>query len=94
MTWLSSDWLSLLNAGSSYSLSNVLPSAPDMAQLKMGVRSVAGKLSVMASGVVSTIQVCFFLITQINPRTFIESLPDQESLLQSFLKALSAKCHC
>lgn len=41
---------------SSYSLSNVLPSAPDMAQLKMGVRSVAGKLSVMASGVVSTIQ--------------------------------------
>ncbi|KAK2832362.1 hypothetical protein Q7C36_015824 [Tachysurus vachellii] len=40
----------------SYSLSNVLPSAPDMAQLKMGVRSVAGKLSVMASGVVSTIQ--------------------------------------
>ncbi|KAG7320319.1 hypothetical protein KOW79_016172 [Hemibagrus wyckioides] len=41
---------------SSYSLSNVLPSAPDMTQLKMGVRSVAGKLSVMASGVVSTIQ--------------------------------------
>ncbi|XP_060759114.1 ADP-ribosylation factor GTPase-activating protein 3 isoform X2 [Neoarius graeffei] len=40
----------------SYSLSNVLPSAPDMTQLKMGVRSVAGKLSVMASGVVSTIQ--------------------------------------
>ncbi|KAL6459954.1 hypothetical protein MHYP_G00317130 [Metynnis hypsauchen] len=41
---------------SSYSLTNVLPSAPDMTQLKMGVRSVAGKLSVMASGVVSTIQ--------------------------------------
>ncbi|KAM9468282.1 ADP-ribosylation factor GTPase-activating protein 3 [Clarias gariepinus] len=41
---------------SSYSLSNVLPNAPDMTQLKMGVRSVAGKLSVMASGVVSTIQ--------------------------------------
>ncbi|TSK13206.1 ADP-ribosylation factor GTPase-activating protein 3 [Bagarius yarrelli] len=48
---------------SSYSLSNVLPSAPDMSQLKMGVRSVAGKLSVMASGVVSTIQVCLMLIT-------------------------------
>uniref|UniRef100_A0AAR2LGE0 ADP-ribosylation factor GTPase-activating protein 3 n=1 Tax=Pygocentrus nattereri TaxID=42514 RepID=A0AAR2LGE0_PYGNA len=41
---------------SSYSLTSVLPSAPDMTQLKMGVRSVAGKLSVMASGVVSTIQ--------------------------------------
>ncbi|XP_053200196.1 ADP-ribosylation factor GTPase-activating protein 3 isoform X2 [Scomber japonicus] len=43
-------------AGSSYSLTNVLPNAPDMSQLKLGVRSVAGKLSVMASGVVSTIQ--------------------------------------
>uniref|UniRef100_A0A4W4H5A1 ADP-ribosylation factor GTPase-activating protein 3 n=1 Tax=Electrophorus electricus TaxID=8005 RepID=A0A4W4H5A1_ELEEL len=41
---------------SSYGLSNMLPSAPDMSQLKMGVRSVAGKLSVMASGVVSSIQ--------------------------------------
>uniref|UniRef100_A0A8C4IV28 ADP-ribosylation factor GTPase-activating protein 3 n=1 Tax=Dicentrarchus labrax TaxID=13489 RepID=A0A8C4IV28_DICLA len=41
---------------SSYRLSNVLPSAPDMSQLKLGVRSVAGKLSVMASGVVSSIQ--------------------------------------
>ncbi|XP_077400818.1 ADP-ribosylation factor GTPase-activating protein 3 [Vanacampus margaritifer] len=40
----------------SYRLTNVLPSAPDMTQLKMGVRNVAGKLSVMASGVVSTIQ--------------------------------------
>ncbi|XP_049891668.1 ADP-ribosylation factor GTPase-activating protein 3 isoform X1 [Epinephelus moara] len=44
-------------AASSYRLSNVLPNAPDMSQLKLGVRSVAGKLSVMASGVVSTIQV-------------------------------------
>ncbi|XP_042367382.1 ADP-ribosylation factor GTPase-activating protein 3 isoform X2 [Plectropomus leopardus] len=43
-------------AASSYRLSNVLPSAPDMTQLKLGVRSVAGKLSVMASGVVNTIQ--------------------------------------
>uniref|UniRef100_A0A8B9J6H3 ADP-ribosylation factor GTPase-activating protein 3 n=1 Tax=Astyanax mexicanus TaxID=7994 RepID=A0A8B9J6H3_ASTMX len=48
-------------AGSSYSISNVLPNAPDMSQLKMGVRSVAGKLSVMASGVVSSIQVSFLL---------------------------------
>ncbi|XP_062374058.1 ADP-ribosylation factor GTPase-activating protein 3 [Sardina pilchardus] len=39
-----------------YSLTNVLPNAPDMTQLKQGVRSVAGRLSVMASGVVSTIQ--------------------------------------
>ncbi|XP_038595170.1 ADP-ribosylation factor GTPase-activating protein 3 isoform X1 [Micropterus salmoides] len=42
---------------SSYRLTNVLPSAPDMSQLKLGVRSVAGRLSVMASGVVSSIQV-------------------------------------
>uniref|UniRef100_H3D1I1 ADP-ribosylation factor GTPase-activating protein 3 n=1 Tax=Tetraodon nigroviridis TaxID=99883 RepID=H3D1I1_TETNG len=42
--------------GSSYRLTNMLPSAPDMSQLKLGVRSVAGKLSVMASGVVNTIQ--------------------------------------
>lgn len=41
---------------SSYRLANVLPNAPDMSQLKLGVRSVAGKLSVMASGVVSSIQ--------------------------------------
>uniref|UniRef100_A0A8D3D1B9 ADP-ribosylation factor GTPase-activating protein 3 n=1 Tax=Scophthalmus maximus TaxID=52904 RepID=A0A8D3D1B9_SCOMX len=45
---------------SSYRLTNVLPSAPDMSQLKLGVRSVAGKLSVMASGVVSSIQVGSF----------------------------------
>ncbi|KAG7263074.1 hypothetical protein CRUP_031502, partial [Coryphaenoides rupestris] len=43
-------------ATSSYRLSNVLPSAPDMSQLKLGVRSVAGRLSGMASGVVSSIQ--------------------------------------
>lgn len=40
----------------SYSLSKVLPAVPDMMQFKSGVRSVAGKLSVMASGVVSSIQ--------------------------------------
>ncbi|KAJ3612610.1 hypothetical protein NHX12_020878 [Muraenolepis orangiensis] len=43
-------------ATSSYRLANVLPSAPDMSQLKLGVRSVAGKLSGMASGVVNSIQ--------------------------------------
>ncbi|XP_041833596.1 ADP-ribosylation factor GTPase-activating protein 3 [Melanotaenia boesemani] len=42
--------------GGSYRLTNMLPSAPDMSQLKHGVRSVAGKLSVMASGVVNSIQ--------------------------------------
>uniref|UniRef100_A0A8C2CJT5 ADP-ribosylation factor GTPase-activating protein 3 n=1 Tax=Cyprinus carpio TaxID=7962 RepID=A0A8C2CJT5_CYPCA len=40
----------------SYSLSRVLPAVPDMMQFKSGVRSVAGKLSGMASGVVSSIQ--------------------------------------
>ncbi|KTF75426.1 hypothetical protein cypCar_00031132 [Cyprinus carpio] len=34
----------------------VLPAVPDMTQFRSGVRSVAGKLSVMASGVVSTLQ--------------------------------------
>lgn len=47
----------LVHVGNSYRLTNMLPSAPDMSQLKLGVRSVAGKLSVMASGVVNTIQV-------------------------------------
>ncbi|KAM6984758.1 ADP-ribosylation factor GTPase-activating protein 3 [Aplochiton taeniatus] len=41
---------------SSYRLTNVLPNAPDMSQLRLGVRTVAGRLSVMASGVVSSIQ--------------------------------------
>ncbi|XP_043093233.1 ADP-ribosylation factor GTPase-activating protein 3-like isoform X2 [Puntigrus tetrazona] len=43
-------------SGGSYGLSKVLPAVPDMTQFKSGVRSVAGKLSVMASGVVSTLQ--------------------------------------
>ncbi|NXY78124.1 ARFG3 protein, partial [Glareola pratincola] len=41
----------------SYSITNVLPSAPDVAQFKQGVKSVAGKLSVLANGVMTTIQV-------------------------------------
>ncbi|KAJ8381638.1 hypothetical protein SKAU_G00024160 [Synaphobranchus kaupii] len=40
----------------SYNLTSVLPNAPDMSQLKLGVRTVAGRLSVMASGVMSSIQ--------------------------------------
>ncbi|XP_055482872.1 ADP-ribosylation factor GTPase-activating protein 3 isoform X1 [Psammomys obesus] len=39
-----------------YNFSNVLPNAPDMAQFKQGVRSVAGKLSVFANGVMTSIQ--------------------------------------
>uniref|UniRef100_A0A8C8C6Y4 ADP-ribosylation factor GTPase-activating protein 3 n=1 Tax=Oncorhynchus tshawytscha TaxID=74940 RepID=A0A8C8C6Y4_ONCTS len=44
------------HAASSYRLTNMLPSAPDMSQLKLGVRSAAGRLSVMASGVVTSLQ--------------------------------------
>ncbi|XP_062990388.1 ADP-ribosylation factor GTPase-activating protein 3 isoform X2 [Elgaria multicarinata webbii] len=40
----------------SYNISNVLPTAPDMAQFKQGVRSVAGRLSVLANGVMTSIQ--------------------------------------
>lgn len=46
------------HVASSYRLTNMLPSAPDMSQLKLGVRSAAGRLSVMASGVVTSLQVC------------------------------------
>ncbi|XP_065489156.1 ADP-ribosylation factor GTPase-activating protein 3 isoform X2 [Caloenas nicobarica] len=40
----------------SYNITNVLPSAPDIAQFKQGVKSVAGKLSVLANGVMTSIQ--------------------------------------
>ncbi|XP_063164323.1 ADP-ribosylation factor GTPase-activating protein 3 isoform X2 [Candoia aspera] len=40
----------------SYNISNVLPAAPDMTQFKQGVKSVAGKLSVLANGVMTSIQ--------------------------------------
>ncbi|XP_015679022.1 ADP-ribosylation factor GTPase-activating protein 3 isoform X3 [Protobothrops mucrosquamatus] len=39
-----------------YNISNVLPSAPDMTQFKQGVKSVAGRLSVLANGVMTSIQ--------------------------------------
>ncbi|KAM9072011.1 ADP-ribosylation factor GTPase-activating protein 3 isoform 4-T4 [Megaptera novaeangliae] len=39
-----------------YNLTSMLPTAPDMAQFKQGVRSVAGKLSVFANGVMTSIQ--------------------------------------
>ncbi|XP_064022739.1 ADP-ribosylation factor GTPase-activating protein 3 isoform X2 [Pogoniulus pusillus] len=40
----------------SYNITNVLPAAPDIAQFKQGVKSVAGKLSVLANGVMTSIQ--------------------------------------
>lgn len=55
LQWQSDKPASVLCAGN-YNLTNVLPTAPDMAQFKQGVRSVAGKLSVFASGVMSSIQ--------------------------------------
>ncbi|NP_001080327.1 ADP ribosylation factor GTPase activating protein 3 S homeolog [Xenopus laevis] len=39
-----------------YNLTRVLPSAPDMGNFKQGVKSVAGRLSVLANGVMTTIQ--------------------------------------
>ncbi|XP_019371272.1 PREDICTED: ADP-ribosylation factor GTPase-activating protein 3 isoform X3 [Gavialis gangeticus] len=39
-----------------YNITNVLPSAPDMTQFKQGVKSVAGRLSVLANGVMTSIQ--------------------------------------
>lgn len=44
------------HSSGNYNLTNVLPSAPDMTQFRQGVKSVAGKLSVIASGVMNTIQ--------------------------------------
>uniref|UniRef100_A0A8C5CV21 ADP-ribosylation factor GTPase-activating protein 2 n=1 Tax=Gadus morhua TaxID=8049 RepID=A0A8C5CV21_GADMO len=43
------------SAGAS-SLDNVLPSGPDIAQFKQGVKTVAGKMAVLANGVMNTIQ--------------------------------------
>uniref|UniRef100_A0A8C5UCV2 ADP-ribosylation factor GTPase-activating protein 3 n=1 Tax=Malurus cyaneus samueli TaxID=2593467 RepID=A0A8C5UCV2_9PASS len=43
-------------AAGSYNITNVLPSAPDIAQFKQGVKSVAGKLSVLANGVMTSLQ--------------------------------------
>ncbi|MBN3308654.1 ARFG2 protein, partial [Amia calva] len=38
------------------SLESVLPSGPDIAQFKQGVKTVAGKMAVLANGVMNTIQ--------------------------------------
>lgn len=44
-------------SGRSAGLDSVLPSGPDMAQFKQGVKTVAGKMAVLANGVMNTIQV-------------------------------------
>ncbi|XP_053722494.1 ADP-ribosylation factor GTPase-activating protein 2 isoform X1 [Synchiropus splendidus] len=43
--------------GRSSGLDSVLPSAPDIAQFKQGVKTVAGRMAVLANGVMNTIQV-------------------------------------
>lgn len=45
-----------LACSGSVSLGNVLPSA-DIAQFKQGVKSVAGKMAVLANGVMNSLQV-------------------------------------
>ncbi|KAM9817578.1 ADP-ribosylation factor GTPase-activating protein 2 [Neosynchiropus ocellatus] len=42
--------------GRSSGLDGVLPSAPDIAQFKQGVKTVAGRMAVLANGVMNTIQ--------------------------------------
>uniref|UniRef100_A0A3B1JCA4 ADP-ribosylation factor GTPase-activating protein 2 n=1 Tax=Astyanax mexicanus TaxID=7994 RepID=A0A3B1JCA4_ASTMX len=42
--------------GGSRSSGDVLPSGPDIAQFKQGVKTVAGKMAVLANGVMNTIQ--------------------------------------
>ncbi|XP_041052607.1 ADP-ribosylation factor GTPase-activating protein 2-like [Carcharodon carcharias] len=44
------------NSADSVTMSNVLPSGPDMTHFKQGVKSMAGKLSVLANGVMTSIQ--------------------------------------
>lgn len=47
----------------SVSLGNVLPTA-DIAQFKQGVKSVAGKMAVLANGVMNSLQVGLGLLDQ------------------------------
>lgn len=50
-------WITLFLAlTGSVSLGNVLPTA-DIAQFKQGVKSVAGKMAVLANGVMNSLQV-------------------------------------
>lgn len=50
------DSVCVVRVGSS-GFDNVLPSGPDIAQFKQGVKTVAGKMAVLANGVMNTIQV-------------------------------------
>lgn len=49
-------FMCFLPVGSS-GFDSVLPSGPDIAQFKQGVKTVAGKMAVLANGVMNTIQV-------------------------------------
>uniref|UniRef100_A0A4W4G5X6 ADP-ribosylation factor GTPase-activating protein 2 n=1 Tax=Electrophorus electricus TaxID=8005 RepID=A0A4W4G5X6_ELEEL len=46
----------LFGDGSTSGFESVLPSGPDIAQFKQGVKTVAGKMAVLANGVMNTIQ--------------------------------------
>lgn len=52
---LCSDYVRVLVGSSGFD--SVLPSGPDIAQFKQGVKTVAGKMAVLANGVMNTIQV-------------------------------------
>lgn len=49
-------WMELMEEELYVSLGNVLPTA-DIAQFKQGVKSVAGKMAVLANGVMNSLQV-------------------------------------
>lgn len=49
--------LHLVLSGRAPGFDSVLPSGPDIAQFKQGVKTVAGKMAVLANGVMNTIQV-------------------------------------
>jgi len=60
--------LLFLSSGRASGFDGVLPSGPDIAQFKQGVKTVAGKMAVLANGVMNTIQVrhlgvCFPSVT-------------------------------
>lgn len=48
-------WMELMEEELYVSLGNVLPTA-DIAQFKQGVKSVAGKMAVLANGVMNSLQ--------------------------------------
>lgn len=57
--WNSWTWtmLPVFLSGRASGFDSVLPSGPDIAQFKQGVKTVAGKMAVLANGVMNTIQV-------------------------------------